>query len=158
MWLLEILYKILYYTCTYQTHHYIYFLKTGCKNTLHLTICYCSFLYFILTGEGGPPDTTFIEDAVLELLKTRRILKCSYPYGFFLEPKSTKKEIYELMQVSMLDWWKILTVCRKLCNAVLWVSARNVLLILYSVLDWFGDGNRGPCTESKPPLSKNPSS
>lgn len=55
---------------------------------------------FLKTGEAGPPDTTFIEDAVLELLKTRRILKCSYPYGFFLEPKSTKKEIYELMQVS----------------------------------------------------------
>uniref|UniRef100_A0A8C7XFW0 RBR-type E3 ubiquitin transferase n=1 Tax=Oryzias sinensis TaxID=183150 RepID=A0A8C7XFW0_9TELE len=51
--------------------------------------------------EGGPPDTTFIEDAVLELLKTRRILKCSYPYGFFLEPKSTKKEIYELMQTDL---------------------------------------------------------
>ncbi len=34
-----------------------------------------------------------------ELLKTRRILKCSYPYSFFLEPKSTKKEIVELMQV-----------------------------------------------------------
>jgi hypothetical protein len=52
-----------------------------------------------LSGDGGPPDTTFIEDAVLELLKTRRILKCSYPYGFFLEIKSTKKEIFELMQV-----------------------------------------------------------
>ncbi|XP_075869096.1 ankyrin repeat and IBR domain-containing protein 1-like isoform X2 [Nelusetta ayraudi] len=51
--------------------------------------------------KGGPPDTTFIEDAVLELLKTRRILKCSYPYGFFLEPKSTKKEIYELMQTDL---------------------------------------------------------
>ncbi|XP_058503437.1 ankyrin repeat and IBR domain-containing protein 1-like [Solea solea] len=51
--------------------------------------------------EGGPPDTTFIEDAVLELLKTRRILKCSYSYGFFLEPKSTKKEIYELMQTDL---------------------------------------------------------
>ncbi|XP_061677291.1 ankyrin repeat and IBR domain-containing protein 1-like isoform X1 [Syngnathoides biaculeatus] len=51
--------------------------------------------------EGGPPDTTFIEDAVLELLKTRRILKCSYPFGFFLEPKSTKKEIYELMQTDL---------------------------------------------------------
>ncbi|XP_066898597.1 ankyrin repeat and IBR domain-containing protein 1 isoform X4 [Kogia breviceps] len=48
--------------------------------------------------EGGCPDTTFIEDAVHVLLKTRRILKCSYPYGFFLEPKSTKKEIFELMQ------------------------------------------------------------
>ncbi|XP_072364797.1 ankyrin repeat and IBR domain-containing protein 1-like [Scyliorhinus torazame] len=52
--------------------------------------------------EGGSPDTTFIEEAVLELLKTRRILKCSYPYGFFLEPKSTKKEIFELMQVFLL--------------------------------------------------------
>ncbi|XP_061572366.1 ankyrin repeat and IBR domain-containing protein 1-like [Cololabis saira] len=51
--------------------------------------------------DGGPPDTTFIEDAVLELLKTRRILKGSYPYGFFLEPKSTKKEIYELMQTDL---------------------------------------------------------
>lgn len=63
--------------------------------------CYPT-LSLSLPGEGGPPDTTFIEDAVLELLKTRRILKCSYPYGFFLEPKSTKKEIYELMQVSVL--------------------------------------------------------
>ncbi|NXQ53998.1 AKIB1 protein, partial [Anthoscopus minutus] len=51
--------------------------------------------------EGGCPDTTFIEDAVQELLKTRRILKCSYPYGFFLEPKSTKKEIFELMQTDL---------------------------------------------------------
>uniref|UniRef100_A0A665U4J5 Ankyrin repeat and IBR domain-containing protein 1 n=1 Tax=Echeneis naucrates TaxID=173247 RepID=A0A665U4J5_ECHNA len=51
--------------------------------------------------EGGPPDTTFIEDAVLELLKTRRILRCSYTYGFFLEPKSTKKEIFELMQTDL---------------------------------------------------------
>lgn len=56
-------------------------------------------MLYCLTAEGGCPDTTFIEDAVQELLKTRRILKCSYPYGFFLEPKSTKKEIFELMQV-----------------------------------------------------------
>ncbi|XP_069504533.1 ankyrin repeat and IBR domain-containing protein 1 isoform X2 [Ambystoma mexicanum] len=52
-------------------------------------------------NEGVCPDTTFIEDAVHELLKTRRILKCSYPYGFFLEPKSTKKEIFELMQTDL---------------------------------------------------------
>ena len=60
-------------------------------------------LVSINLGYGGPPDTTFIEDAVLELLKTRRILKCSYPYGFFLEPKSTKKEIFELMQVCTMQ-------------------------------------------------------
>ncbi|XP_074048930.1 ankyrin repeat and IBR domain-containing protein 1 isoform X2 [Macrotis lagotis] len=55
----------------------------------------------LIGTEGGCPDTTFIEDAVQELLKTRRILKCSYPYGFFLEPKSTKKEIFELMQTDL---------------------------------------------------------
>lgn len=50
-------------------------------------------------GEATPPDTRFIEDGVCELLKTRRILKCSYPYGFFLQQGSTQKEIFELMQV-----------------------------------------------------------
>lgn len=54
---------------------------------------------FSSTGEGTPPDTRFIEDGVTELLKTRRVLKCSYPYGFFLQQGSTQKEIFELMQV-----------------------------------------------------------
>ncbi|XP_063042033.1 ankyrin repeat and IBR domain-containing protein 1 isoform X2 [Engraulis encrasicolus] len=55
----------------------------------------------LIARQGEAPDTTFIEDAVQELLKTRRILKWSYPYGFFLEPKSTKKEIFELMQTDL---------------------------------------------------------
>lgn len=54
---------------------------------------------FSAAGEGTPPDTRFIEDGVTELLKTRRVLKCSYPYGFFLQQGSTQKEIFELMQV-----------------------------------------------------------
>lgn len=53
----------------------------------------------VAPGEGTPPDTRFIEDGVCELLKTRRVLKCSYPYGFFLQQGSTQKEIFELMQV-----------------------------------------------------------
>ncbi|KAG7270215.1 hypothetical protein CRUP_035947, partial [Coryphaenoides rupestris] len=51
--------------------------------------------------KGTPPDTRFIEDGVSELLKTRRVLKCSYPYGFFLQPGSTQKEIFELMQTDL---------------------------------------------------------
>uniref|UniRef100_A0A672J3R4 Ankyrin repeat and IBR domain-containing protein 1 n=1 Tax=Salarias fasciatus TaxID=181472 RepID=A0A672J3R4_SALFA len=51
--------------------------------------------------EGTPPDTRFIEDGVSELLKTRRVLKCSYPYGFFLQQGSTQKEIFELMQTDL---------------------------------------------------------
>lgn len=80
----------------FRLHEQMYF-----QHKAH-THCLSDSLLSLSPGEGGPPDTTFIEDAVLELLKTRRILKCSYPYGFFLEPKSTKKEIYELMQVSVL--------------------------------------------------------
>ncbi|XP_068603387.1 ankyrin repeat and IBR domain-containing protein 1-like [Brachionichthys hirsutus] len=51
--------------------------------------------------EGTAPDTRFIEDGVCELLKTRRVLKCSYPYGFFLQQGSTQKEIFELMQTDL---------------------------------------------------------
>uniref|UniRef100_A0A8C4Q4E0 RBR-type E3 ubiquitin transferase n=1 Tax=Eptatretus burgeri TaxID=7764 RepID=A0A8C4Q4E0_EPTBU len=46
-------------------------------------------------------DTTFIEDAVMELLRTRRVLRGSYGYGFFLEPNSTQKEIFEMMQTEL---------------------------------------------------------
>lgn len=62
-----------------------------------LTLCVCFPLLW--SGEGIPPNTRFIEDGVCELLKTRRVLKCSYPYGFFLQQGSTQKEIFELMQV-----------------------------------------------------------
>ncbi|TTF41805.1 Ankyrin repeat and IBR domain-containing protein 1 [Bagarius yarrelli] len=75
-------------------HSCTHFLNSSCHRRMK-TDC------FAIAGEGGAPDTTFIEDAVHELLKTRRILKCSYPYGFFLEPKSTKKEIFELMQTDL---------------------------------------------------------
>ena len=52
-------------------------------------------------------DTSFIEDAVSQLLMSRRVLKASYGYGFFLvgnKEKKTpyeqeKKTIFELMQV-----------------------------------------------------------
>uniref|UniRef100_A0A8C5C102 RBR-type E3 ubiquitin transferase n=1 Tax=Gadus morhua TaxID=8049 RepID=A0A8C5C102_GADMO len=54
-----------------------------------------------ISREGTPPDTRFIEDGVSELLKTRRVLKVSYPYGFFLTPGSTQKEIFELMQTDL---------------------------------------------------------
>lgn len=101
--------------------------------------------YCVVAGEGGPPDTTFIEDAVHELLKTRRILKCSYPYGFFLEPKSTKKEIFELMQVNNTDAsLGIFLTCD------FWVSDYTALL--FFLLDWLGNGDWRSCTESQPAL------
>ena len=69
-------------------------------------MCVC-----VSPGEGASPDTRFIEDGVCELLKTRRVLKCSYPYGFFLQPRCTQKEIFELMQVSVRSRRTVRAVC-----------------------------------------------
>lgn len=51
----------------------------------------------VFVVEGGCLDIIFIEDVVYVFLKIRRIFKCFYLYGFFLEFKSIKKEIFELM-------------------------------------------------------------
>ncbi len=48
-------------------------------------------------------ETAFIEDAVQELLKSRRLLKFSYIYGFYLEDGGYKKTIFEMMQVSSVE-------------------------------------------------------
>lgn len=74
-------------------------LSTGLYSTLHFGSANLTAWLLFGPGEATPPDTRFIEDGVCELLKTRRILKCSYPYGFFLQQGSTQKEIFELMQV-----------------------------------------------------------
>ena len=46
-------------------------------------------------------ETKFVEDAVLQLLKSRRVLKCSYVYGYYLEETGYKKPIFEFMQVKI---------------------------------------------------------
>jgi hypothetical protein len=40
----------------------------------------------------------FIEEAIKELLKSRRILRCSYVYGYYLDTFGHKKFIFELIQ------------------------------------------------------------
>ncbi|MGH0122964.1 UNVERIFIED_CONTAM: hypothetical protein FKN15_077618 [Acipenser sinensis] len=90
--------RFMHYYTRYKNHEHSYQLEQRLLKTAKEKM---EQLSRALSGAEGGPDTTFIEDAVRELLKTRRILKCSYPYGFFLEPKSTKKEIFELMQTDL---------------------------------------------------------
>jgi hypothetical protein len=40
----------------------------------------------------------FIEEAIRELLRSRRILRCSYVYGYYLDTFGHKKFIFELIQ------------------------------------------------------------
>ncbi|KAL6085175.1 hypothetical protein STEG23_032190, partial [Scotinomys teguina] len=91
--------RFMHYYTRYKNHEHSYQLEQRLLKTAKEKMEQLSRA--LKETEGGCPDTTFIEDAVHVLLKTRRILKCSYPYGFFLEPKSTKKEIFELMQTDL---------------------------------------------------------
>ena len=45
-------------------------------------------------------DGKFVDDAMRELLKSRQILKGSYPYAYFLDNLKGVQSIFEFMQVS----------------------------------------------------------
>ncbi|XP_038072929.1 ankyrin repeat and IBR domain-containing protein 1-like [Patiria miniata] len=50
------------------------------------------------SGPSGPEATKFIQESILELLRARRILRFSYPYGYYLEDRGGSKQIFEFMQ------------------------------------------------------------
>lgn len=45
-------------------------------------------------------ETQFVEHAVKQLLKARKVLKCSYVYGYYLDGPGYMKIVFEFMQVS----------------------------------------------------------
>ena len=53
----------------------------------------------VAEGDPGGSDTSFIESSVKELLKARRVLRASYPYGFYLQDGMHRKMLFEAMQV-----------------------------------------------------------
>lgn len=54
---------------------------------------------FYYVAATAKMETQFVEDAVRQLLKARRVLKCSYIYGYYLDGPGYKKIVFELMQV-----------------------------------------------------------
>ncbi|XP_068431776.1 ankyrin repeat and IBR domain-containing protein 1-like isoform X2 [Clinocottus analis] len=91
--------RFMHYYSRFKNHEHSYKLEQKLLKTAKEKMEQLSRAF--LCREGTPPDTRFIEDGVSELLKTRRVLKCSYPYGFFLQQGSTQKEIFELMQTDL---------------------------------------------------------
>lgn len=47
-------------------------------------------------------DLSFLEEAIYELLRARRILCGAYVYGFYLEDNGYNKTIFEYLQVRSL--------------------------------------------------------
>ncbi|XP_061521155.1 ankyrin repeat and IBR domain-containing protein 1 isoform X2 [Phycodurus eques] len=91
--------RFMHYYSRFKNHEHSYKLEQKLLRTAKEKMEQLSRAF--ISREGAPPDTRFIEDGVSELLKTRRVLKCSYPYGFFLQQGSTQKEIFELMQTDL---------------------------------------------------------
>uniref|UniRef100_A0A7N6A2C4 Ankyrin repeat and IBR domain-containing protein 1 n=1 Tax=Anabas testudineus TaxID=64144 RepID=A0A7N6A2C4_ANATE len=91
--------RFMHYYTRFKNHEHSYKLEQKLLKTAKEKMEQLSRAF--ISREGTPPDTRFIEDGVNELLKTRRVLKCSYPYGFFLQQGSTQKEIFELMQTDL---------------------------------------------------------
>ncbi|XP_071757631.1 ankyrin repeat and IBR domain-containing protein 1-like [Centroberyx gerrardi] len=91
--------RFMHYYTRFKNHEHSYKLEQKLLKTAKEKMEQLSRAF--ISREGTPPDTRFIEDGVCELLKTRRVLKCSYPYGFFLQQGSTQKEIFELMQTDL---------------------------------------------------------
>ncbi|KAM9384296.1 ankyrin repeat and IBR domain-containing protein 1-like isoform 2-T2 [Pholidichthys leucotaenia] len=91
--------RFMHYYTRFRNHEHSYKLEQKLLKTAKEKMEQLSRAF--ICREGTPPNTRFIEDGVCELLKTRRVLKCSYPYGFFLQQGSTQKEIFELMQTDL---------------------------------------------------------
>ena len=53
----------------------------------------------ILISATAKDETKFVEEAVHQLLKARRVLKCSYVYGYYLDGPQYRKLVFEFMQV-----------------------------------------------------------
>ncbi|OWF51295.1 ankyrin repeat and IBR domain-containing protein 1-like [Mizuhopecten yessoensis] len=54
-------------------------------------------------------ETKFVEEAVEQLLKARRVLKCSYSYGYYLDGPGYKKMVFEFMQTELEECGEILS-------------------------------------------------
>ncbi|KAK3082836.1 hypothetical protein FSP39_006705 [Pinctada imbricata] len=54
-------------------------------------------------------ETQFVEHAVQQLLKARRVLKCSYVYGYYLDGPGYKKIVFEFMQTELEECTEILS-------------------------------------------------
>lgn len=58
----------------------------------------------VTDNDSALEETRFVEDAVRQLLKARRVLKCCYVYGYYLEDTGYKKPIFEFMQVGSSNY------------------------------------------------------
>ena len=73
--------------------------STGSSASLSRSVSRGNSSSLSFRSKVGPEFMVFIEDAVNELLKDRRVLRSSYGFGFFIQNFTTRRQ-FENMQVS----------------------------------------------------------
>lgn len=63
-----------------------------------MSLIRCNFFFPIYLASANS-ETQFVEHAVQQLLKARKVLKCSYVYGYYLDGPGYMKIVFEFMQV-----------------------------------------------------------
>lgn len=72
-------------------------------------ICVKHLSFYALLCDNGFLDderTKFVEDAVVEVQKAKRVLCASYVYGFYMQSSAYNRNILEFMQVNSIKIFK----------------------------------------------------
>ncbi len=102
-------------------------------------------------------DQLFIEDAIKELLKSRKILRASYVYGFYLDPSfSLKKFIFELIQTEFEECTEYLSqiIARPNLKTPKYRIIRRTKLLRRKRLEFLDTITRGLILPETPPTLK----
>ncbi|XP_064646454.1 ankyrin repeat and IBR domain-containing protein 1-like isoform X2 [Lineus longissimus] len=91
--------RFMHYYSRYKNHEHSYKLEEPLLSTAKEKMMILARA--VTDPETANTETKFVEDAVRQLLKARRVLKCSYIYGFYLDDSGYKKTIFEFMQTEL---------------------------------------------------------
>ncbi|XP_063695065.1 ankyrin repeat and IBR domain-containing protein 1-like isoform X8 [Bolinopsis microptera] len=87
--------RFMHYYTRYHNHEMSHRLEEPLLSTAKMKMI---AMAAVAEGDPGALDTSFIEDSVKELLKARRVLRASYPYGYYLQDGMHRKMLFEAMQ------------------------------------------------------------
>ncbi|KAL3854879.1 hypothetical protein ACJMK2_014115 [Sinanodonta woodiana] len=99
--------KFVHYYTRFKNHENSYkfeepLLKTAKEKMMKLAEAVTDF-------STAKAETAFVEDAVHQLLRARRVLKFSYVYGYYLDGAGYRKIVFEFMQTELEECTELLS-------------------------------------------------
>lgn len=99
--------KFVHYYTRFKNHENSYKLEEPLLNTTKNKMMKLAEAATDLASANS--ETQFVEHAVQQLLKARKVLKCSYVYGYYLDGPGYMKIVFEFMQTELEETTEILS-------------------------------------------------